>query len=292
MTSHSPTLVSRVGIKHINLLYEQQHMILNYPFINCSLSEEENDYLEKYLDVTKSQLFFAKGIIFIEGISEAILLPEFAKIIERPLDMYSVELVNVNGVSFSPFTKIIKIPNENYGFAKTSIITDDDRCSNKNDKETYISKDLDFDDNLSELGKKIDLGKPSERYKKISTLCADGVVKCYGAIKTFEYELALIDDNVPYIVKAIETVYPDVGKCLKEKIKSEPNGQTKALMIWLFIQSRNSAKAQVAQALGRLLKKQIEEIESGKKIDKPFVIPEYIQKAIYNVTREPEVTKE
>ena len=80
-------------------------MIFNYPFINCSLDEEEQDYLEKYLDVTKSQLFFAKGVIFVEGISEAILLPEFAKIIGRPLDMYAVELVNINGVGFSPFCK-------------------------------------------------------------------------------------------------------------------------------------------------------------------------------------------
>lgn len=291
MTSHSPTLVSRIGIKHINLLYEYQHMIFNYPFINCSLDEEEQDYLEKYLDVTKSQLFFAKGVIFVEGISEAILLPEFAKVIERPLDMYAVELVNINGVGFSPFAKMIKIPNEDYGFAKASIITDDDRCSDKYDKITYISKDLDFEDDLSALSERINKGVPSDRYQNILTLCDDNVVKCYGATKTFEYELALVDNNVPYILEAIEAVYPIVGKKLKEKVETESNTQIKALMIWLFVQSRNSAKAQIAQALGRLLKKQIEKIESGVIIEKPFVIPEYIQKAIYNVTKDAEAAK-
>ena len=46
-------------------------------------------------------------------------MPEFAKIIGRPLDMYAVELVNINGVGFSPFAKMIKIPDSNCGFTKS-----------------------------------------------------------------------------------------------------------------------------------------------------------------------------
>ena len=142
------------------------------------------------------------------------------------------------------------------------------------------------------MSERINKGVPSDRYQNILTLCDDNVVKCYGATKTFEYELALVDNNVPYILEAIEAVYPIVGKKLKEKIETESNTQVKALMIWLFVQSRNSAKAQIAQALGRLLKKQIEKVESGVRIEKPFVIPEYIQKAIYNVTKDAEAVKE
>ena len=44
--------------------------------------------------------FFAKGIIFVEGISEALLLPVMAKILNRPFDKFAIELVNVNGTSF------------------------------------------------------------------------------------------------------------------------------------------------------------------------------------------------
>ena len=187
MTSHSPTLVSKVDVGQINLLYEKEHEISNYPFVRSSLCEQEKDYLEKYLDVTKSQLFFAKGILFVEGISEAILMPEFAKIIRRPLDMYAVELVNINGVGFSPFAKMIKIPGSNSGFAKASIITDDDRCANKDDTDTYISKELDYDDDLTGIVEKIDSGVPSDRFNKISDICSDGIVLCVGATKTLEY---------------------------------------------------------------------------------------------------------
>lgn len=292
MTSHSPTLVSKIGIDNINLIYEYKHSVFGYPFEQCSLLQKEKDYLEKYLDVTKSQLFFAKGIIFVEGISEAILLPEFAKLLNRPLDTYAVELVNINGVGFEPFAKMIKIPEQSYGFAKASIITDDDRCSDKNNMETYISKDLDFDDDLSDELKKIESGDSSDRYKKISKLCSNQIVACFGATKTFEFELALNPNNVPYIIKAIMEIHPIAGKKLKKKVDAETNAKAKALMIWLFIRSRDSAKAQVAQALSRILKKPFEQIKKEDNIDQPFIVPHYIQEAIYNVTRSEDVQKE
>ena len=291
MTSHSPTLVSKIGIKNINLLYESQHKLYNYPLIKALLTDEENDYLEKYLDVTKSQLFFAKGVIFVEGISEAILVPEFAKLIDRPLDMYAVELVNINGVGFAPFTKMIKVPGQNAGFAKASIITDDDRCSNKKDS-TYISKDLDFDDDLTGLIDKIEQGAPSDRFNSITALCSDNIVKCFGAVKTLEYALALEPNNIAYLLDAITSVYTEVGPKLKEKVDAEANQQLKALMLWLFVRSRNSAKAQVAQTLGRTLQKQFQARENGETITSPFVVPQYIKDAIYNVTRELPVSEE
>lgn len=292
MTSHSPTLVSKIGIKHINLLYENQHELYNYPLKTAGLSSEESDYLEKYLDVTKSQLFFARGVIFVEGISEAILLPDFAKLIKRPLDMYAVEIVNINGVGFSPFARMMKIPNWDFGFAKASVITDDDRCATKEDPSSYISKDLDFDDDLTGITEKIENGTPSDRFKAISTLCRDHAVKCVGVVKTFEYALALEHNNVTYMLDAISVAYPIAGQKLKEKVDAEPNQYMKALMIWLFIRSRNSAKAQFAQALSRVLQKQLQAIENGETIASPFVIPQYIKDAIYNVTREAPATEE
>ena len=292
VTSHSPTLVSKIGINCINLLYERNHSTSCYSFLNSTINDEEKDYLEKYLDVTKSQLFFAKGIIFVEGISEAILLPEFAKIIDRPLDRYAIELVNINGVGFSPFAKMVKIPNKNHGFAKAAIITDDDRCASKDNLETYISKDLDYDEDLTVEIDKIDSGSPSDRFVKISELCSDKIVGCFGAVKTFEYELALENNNIPYLLDAIKTIYPEAGEKLKEKIEGETKQKIKALMIWLFIRSRESAKAQVSQVLSRMLKKQIEDKVAGIEIEAPFVVPKYIQEAIYSVTNNTNTTED
>lgn len=69
MTSHSPTLVSRIGIQNINLLYEKNHKPCNYPLAKTSLTDEEADYLEKYLDVTKSQLFLLKALFLLKELA-------------------------------------------------------------------------------------------------------------------------------------------------------------------------------------------------------------------------------
>lgn len=136
-TSHSPTLASKIDIENINLIYECGHEKFCLPFSKAKLNENNKKYLQRYLDVTKSQMFFARGILFVEGISEAILIPEMAKALDRPLEKYAVELVNVDSVAFKPFVNLFSSEQVKTCFKKVSIITDDDRCSKKNEKD-YI----------------------------------------------------------------------------------------------------------------------------------------------------------
>ena len=149
-TSHSPTLASKIDIENINLIYECGHEKFCLPFSEAKLNEDNKKYLQRYLDVTKSQMFFARGILFVEGISEAILIPEMAKALDRPLEKYAVELVNVDSVAFKPFVNLFSSEQVKTCFKKVSIITDDDRCSKKNEKD-YISKDFDFDNVTSKF---------------------------------------------------------------------------------------------------------------------------------------------
>jgi putative ATP-dependent endonuclease of OLD family len=130
-TSHSPTLVSRIGVDKINLLYEYKHRINCVSFSESKLDDTDKDYLEKYLDVTKSQMLFAKGILFVEGISEALLVPVMAQLLSRPLDKYAIEIVNVDGVSFKPFANLLSfakkagssILNQNQSLCLLSAVT-------------------------------------------------------------------------------------------------------------------------------------------------------------------------
>ena len=50
-TSHSPTLVSRIGIDKIALLYENNHRINCLSFSESNLEGKDKYYLERYLDV-------------------------------------------------------------------------------------------------------------------------------------------------------------------------------------------------------------------------------------------------
>ena len=283
-SSHSPTLVSRIGIESINLLYEDNHAIRCYPLSNTSLLDNEKDYLEKYLDVTKSQMFFAKGIMFVEGISEALLLPEMAKLLKRPFDKYAVEIVNIDGTSFSPFAKVLTVPDGVKSFAKAAIVTDDDICTDSDDIDTYIVKNLDYTADLADVFAKLEKGKPSERFTNISTLCSGTTIELCGAKRTLELELSLEENNIPYLLSAIIEVFPQAGVSLKTSVYEEPVIKNKALMIWLFIRKRDKYKAQIAQSLSRILQKEAADLAAGNTIETTFVVPEYLAKAIYTVT--------
>lgn len=89
--------------------------------------------------------------MFVEGISEALLLPEMAKLLNRSFDKYAVEIVNIDGTSFSPFAKVLTIASGMKSFAKAVIVTDDDRCADSDDASTYISKEIDYDADTEEL---------------------------------------------------------------------------------------------------------------------------------------------
>ncbi len=77
----------------IVLLFENYHRINCLSLSESNLDDRDKYYLERYLDVTKSQMLFAKGIMFVEGICEALILPCLAKLVDRPFDKYAVTIL-------------------------------------------------------------------------------------------------------------------------------------------------------------------------------------------------------
>jgi putative ATP-dependent endonuclease of the OLD family len=104
LTSHSPNLVASIDPNNVIMMHEK----IAYPLNEEYTKLDNNDYafLERFLDSTKSNLFFAKGIIFVEGDSEMLLLPALANLIGYPLHKIGVSLVNVRGTSFERYVKL------------------------------------------------------------------------------------------------------------------------------------------------------------------------------------------
>lgn len=282
-TSHSPTLASKIDIENINLLYEYGHKKYCLPFSQTNLTEENKKYLQRYLDVTKSQMFFARGILFVEGISEAILLPAMAKALDRPFEKYAVELVNVDSVAFAPFVNLLSSDKVNTCFSKVSIITDDDRCAKKNE-EDYIDKNYDYDDISSEIVTNLRNGQPSDRCNDLTTLCSGAGINVFTAIKTLEYALCCSEDNIYHMIEALKKCYTDVGPKLEAKVRLLSQLSEKAACVWLFIRARDKCKGAVAQYISQVICDQHELKKKGEQIEKEFVIPEYLKNAIYSVT--------
>lgn len=282
-TSHSPTLASKVDIGNINLIYENDYKKYCLPFSEANITDANKEYLQKYLDVTKSQMFFAKGIIFVEGISEAILLPEIAKILDRPLEKYAVELVNVDSVAFGPFVNLFSSQSVQTCFSKVAIVTDDDRCTKKSESN-YINKEFDYDDINVEISDRLLNGTPSERCNELETSCRTVGINVFKATKTLEYALCCSENNIEYLVEAIKSEYSELGAILEQKVNSLHDMYEKAACIWLFIRARDKCKGAIAQYISQIIKKQCEMKKRGETVDKEFIIPDYLKDAVYCVT--------
>ena len=160
ITSHSPTLTSKADLNSLILIQNTGNNVIAHNLPNSFPEVEDQNFLKKFLDVTKSQLLFSKKVIFVEGISEALLVPVFARICDFDFDKYGVEVVNVQGLSFKHFAPLFD--DDNDLILKGAILTDDDRNSI--------------------------CGDESDSYNKIKSLETDKL-KVYSSRKTFEFEL-------------------------------------------------------------------------------------------------------
>ena len=104
MSTHSPNLASRIPLRNLVLLDRGRTFSLAPS--HTRLNRSDYRFLERFLDVTKANLFFAHGVLIVEGDAEAILLPTIARQIGRDLASHGVSIVNVGGRGLYRFGRI------------------------------------------------------------------------------------------------------------------------------------------------------------------------------------------
>lgn len=247
ITSHSPTLTAKADLNSLIILQNQDSIVTTFDIIDSPLEDRNKKFLSKFLDVTKSQLFFSNGVILVEGISEALLLQVFSELIgdnkEYGLEKNGVEIVNINGIAFEHFARLFNEENDTKRMqCKCSIITDDDR-----DKET---------------------GEISDRAKKANGF-KSGNLDVFLAEKTFEYELfKTSEENRQILLDIFSELHP---------IASQQTNQGSSLddhaSIFLEKIESNKAKSEVAHTLAIRL-------EENEDLRNKFTVPDYIESAI------------
>lgn len=124
MTTHSPNLASKVKLCNLIICKGGKAFPMGSDFTEL----EKGDYLflERFLDVTKANLFFAQGVILVEGDAENILIPVMADILGKSLTKHGVSVVNVQSTAFLRYSKIFKRRlGEGMG-VKVAVVTDND----------------------------------------------------------------------------------------------------------------------------------------------------------------------
>lgn len=152
LTTHSTTLTSKVKLEHLILCRESNV----FPMGRGKTMLEEGDYnfLERFLDDTKANLFFARGLIFVEGDSENLLIPAIAEILERPLYKFGVSIVNVGSTAFLRYSKIFERKDGKTLELPVSIVTDLDVPSIEYYEDDDVKKKTVFyldDTNISDF---------------------------------------------------------------------------------------------------------------------------------------------
>ena len=213
ITSHSPTITSKADLNSLIILqkdYENENVVCAN-FESLKFSDENKEYLHKFLDVTKSQLLFSKRVIFVEGISEALLIPVFAKKLGIDLDKKGIEVVMLNGITFKHFQPLFN--EDNPLIFKGSIITDDDR-------------------------KEID-GEQSKTYENLKEI-ENKNLKVYGAVKTFEYELLICNKSESIVRQTFKETHDENFENIHENTNEE---------IFKLINEKKIKKAEIALKL-------------------------------------------
>lgn len=106
LTTHSTTIGASISLENL-ILCRGQNV---YPMWQgqTKLAIGDDKFLQRFLDSTKANMFFARGVIMVEGDAENILLPTIAELIGKPLHKYGVSIVNVGSTAFLRYSKIFQ----------------------------------------------------------------------------------------------------------------------------------------------------------------------------------------
>ena len=104
VTTHSPNLASELPLSHLALIQGGRAFPLSEG--KTKLSKSDYRFLERFLDVTKANLFFARAVLIVEGDAENILLPIIARLLGRDFAEFGVSVVNVGGVGLGRYARV------------------------------------------------------------------------------------------------------------------------------------------------------------------------------------------
>ena len=130
LTTHSPHIASVTPIRSIVLLRHdaEEDATVAVSTATAPLTERDEADLQRYIDVTRGEIFFARGVILVEGDAERFLIPAFADALDIPLDVLGITVCSVGGTNFTPYVKLLRPQGLNIAHA---ILTDRDPNGSK-----------------------------------------------------------------------------------------------------------------------------------------------------------------
>lgn len=232
VTSHSPNFASIANIDTIGCVYQGVGTIKAFFPRQVKFDKTKKEKLQRYLDVTRAELFFARRIILVEGAAELFILSSLAKKMGVDLRKHSVSLLSTEGLNFDCFLPLF---GEDALNIRVAVVTDSDP------PKIY-----------PKLGDALVLSAAATAINGKMT----AFVQPFFAQKTLEYDLALQPENLPLMLAALDDLHPGIGKTLREDVdKAHVDDKARVLFSGMFEREKgtNIQKGAYAQALAQAI---------------------------------------
>ena len=298
ITTHAPLLASVVKLSNIVIVKSGEAFSLAEE--HTKLEKDDYLYLEKYLDATKANLFFAKNVIIVEGPGEALLLPTLSKLLGYSFTDYGTSLVDVRSTGLRRYARIFQREDESKQLdIKVACVTDRDVMPNcapqiciddryTEDSTTWPGKDkrawrAEADFSADELAQHVKEIEDKANGQKVKTFVADHW--------TLEYDLAYIglqDEEMKDVLieTLIKVSYVEKNRVTKKgefvtKLNALTSLEEKASYFYSFFTTKKASKADFAQELAVALEKKY----MNKVAELQKVLPKYLVSAIVYATK-------
>lgn len=294
MTTHSPSLVSSANIETMTMVHKGQ----TYPLASGHTKLQKTDYsfLQRFIDATKANLFFARGVMMVEGPAEAILLPTLAEACDRSFSKHGVSIVNVGHTGLYHYARILQrqTPAPEY---PVPVVCLTDRDIVPDVAKTYVEtpkKGKRFDSDYDAKGMADLVQRKKNRAQGGKTIV------CVSDRWTLEYDLALSGcAEVMFIAISLAEIAETKGEKLSDsdeklaKASAEASWKTLqaakhtaenlAAIIYQPLHEKRASKAIAAQYAAQLLASG--DYGKGDALFKK--LPRYLQDALVHLTTSP-----
>lgn len=308
ITTHSNILASKISIENVIICKAGNAFSLSRDY--TKLAAGDYQFLRRFLDATKSNLFFANAVMMVEGDAENLLLPSLADLLGKPLFKYGVSIVNVSSTALLRYSRIFQRKDGKLIGIPVACITDRDIPPKEAGEYTYVlesGKNKGQQRNLvnRRTEGEIDIEEQAQKDYDIYNKYTGGDVKVFWTENwTLEYELALsclkeyLYRAVNHALKSkdleviiddieLEKIYKKSDDEIESWIKSNESLEEIAVRIYAPLVRKQASKAVVAQILAMLIDENPKQISSCQiRKDKAL---RYLVRAIDYVTDQKEL---
>ena len=276
VSSHSPTFTASVHPDRINVMFSDVSGGATRCNRICapSMTPTELDELQRMVDVTKAALYFARGIILVEGVSEALLVPALALRLGHNLARLHISVIPVCGVAFGTLAKILG-PGA-LGVPVAILSDGDPEC---------VDEDANWRTAIPRTDAAGDFVPSARSAGLVASFRAHLSARAFLSKVTLEYDLAeAAQGNAAVMATVWESCFQGTPRTFNSTLEAaQTNPQAKALATWRGIckATPGIGKGEFAHRLSRRLE---ECTAAGFSAD--FTVPPYIADAIdYVVSR-------